>query len=99
MGNVNCCHQNNNKNEENNKLYQINRNKYHGNKNNNKYQILSYDIEENILYKNYVKIPILASLEGISELNLNSNINISNFPIIIIKFKLKIVFVRLFFYK
>ena len=74
MGNVNCCHQNNNKNEENNKLYQINRNKYHGNKNNNKYQILSYDIEENILYKNYVKIPILASLEGISELNLNSKL-------------------------
>ena len=32
MGNVNCFQQNNNKNEENNKLYQINRNKYHGNK-------------------------------------------------------------------
>lgn len=86
MGNFNCCQENKYKNEENNRIYQINRIKYVPNEkeninlntnntiNNNKniYEILSYDIEENALFKNYIRIPILTSLKGISELNLKS---------------------------
>ena len=80
MGNINCCHENKNRIEDNNKIYQINRTKIKENKENNKYQILSYDIEENILYKHYIKIPILTSLEGISELNLKSKLYLCGSP-------------------
>ena len=79
MGNLNCCQENKYRNEDNNKIYQINRTKY-SKKNkekedlNDKCEILSYDIEENILLKYYIKIPILKSLKGISELNLNSKL-------------------------
>ena len=79
MGNLNCCQENKYRNEDNNKIYQINRTIY-SKKNkekedlNDKCEILSYDIEENILLKYYIKIPILKSLKGISELNLNSKL-------------------------
>ena len=82
MGNLNCCMEKKNESEEeNNKIYQINRDKTSEEKtednndnNNNKYQILSYDIEENTLHKYYIKIPILTSLKGISEINLKSKL-------------------------
>ena len=46
------------------------------NDNNNKniYEIFSYDIEENNLFKYNIKIPIITSLKGISELNLDSKL-------------------------
>ena len=77
MGNLNCCLENKTEEEENNKIYQINRDKNSEEKTediNDKYQILSYDIEENTLHKYYIKIPILTSLKGISEINLKSNL-------------------------
>ena len=80
MGNLNCCQENQFKHEENNKIYQINRVKYSKKESkekesfNEKCEIISYDIEENITFKIYIKIPILTSLKGISELNLNSKL-------------------------
>ena len=77
MGNINCCLENKTEEEENNKIYQINRDKNSEEKTediNDKYQILSYDIEENTLHKYYIKIPILTSLKGISEINLKSKL-------------------------
>jgi hypothetical protein len=38
------------------------------------YQLLSYDIEENILIPFSIKIPIITSLNGLSELNFNSKL-------------------------
>ena len=93
MGNFNCCQENKNKNKENNRIYQINRIKHslkekendnliNKNNNNNKniYEILSYDIEENTLSKYNIKIPILTSFKGISELNLNSKLILCGTP-------------------
>ena len=83
MGNFNCCHENKYNMEENNKIYQINREKNpekeklseNNNFNNkNKYELFSYDTEENLLVKYYIKIPILTSLKGISELNFKSKL-------------------------
>ena len=77
MVNINCCLENKTEEEENNKIYQINRDKNSEEKTediNDKYQILSYDIEENTLHKYYIKIPILTSLKGISEINLKSKL-------------------------
>ena len=81
MGNINCCLENKTEEEENNKIYQINRDKNSKEQTedinadiNDKYQILSYDIEENTLHKYYIKIPILTSLKGISEINLKSKL-------------------------
>ena len=79
MGNLNCCLQFKAKNDEENKIYQLNRvkNKENNNENkdnNNKYQVISYDIDENILINYYIKIPIIESLKGISEINLKSKL-------------------------
>ena len=79
MGNFNCCLENKYKKEEKNKIYQINRQKdskgeEKNNNINNEYQIISYNIEDNTLHKYFIKIPILKSMKGISELNLNSKL-------------------------
>ena len=41
---------------------------------NGEFELLSYDIEENTLFKHIIKIPIINSLKGISELNFNSKL-------------------------
>ena len=79
MGNLNCCLEKKQENEENNKIYQINRTKQpikepEENNSTNKYEILSYDVEENTLQSYYMKIPLLTSLKGFSELNLKSKL-------------------------
>ena len=82
MGNFNCCHENKYYTEENNKIFQLNEEKEKLEKNNNKdnlndknkYNLFSYDIEENLLMKYSIKIPILTSLKGISQLNLKSKL-------------------------
>jgi hypothetical protein len=50
------------------------------NLNNGKYQLLSYDIEENTLFTYTIKIPIINSLKGLSELNLNSKLYLCGTP-------------------
>ena len=50
------------------------------NLNNGQYQLLSYDIEENTLFKYIIKIPIITSLNGLSELNLNSKLYVCGTP-------------------
>ena len=50
------------------------------NLNNGQYQLLSYDIEENTLFKYVIKIPIITSLNGLSELNLNSKLYLCGTP-------------------
>lgn len=42
--------------------------------NNGEYILLSYDIENNQFFKNKIRIPIITSLNGLSELNLNSRL-------------------------
>ena len=87
MGNINnCCVNEKIKMDDNKKIFQINRikenkdkstnssDKMEDNLNNGEYQLLSYDIEENSLFKYTVKIPIINSLKGISELNFNSKL-------------------------
>ena len=44
------------------------------------YQLLSYDVEENTLMKYIIKIPIITSLNGLSELNLNSKLYLCGTP-------------------
>lgn len=90
MGNnINCCLDEKIKYENNKKLYQINRlNKENNNTSiststnenlnngllNGEYQLLSYDTEENILFSYSIKIPIINTLNGLSELNFNSKL-------------------------
>ena len=50
------------------------------NLNNGQYQLLSYDIEENTLFQYVIKIPIITSLNGLSELNLNSKLYLCGTP-------------------
>lgn len=50
------------------------------NLNNGQYQLLSYDIDENILFQYAIKIPIINSLNGLSELNLNSKLYLCGCP-------------------
>lgn len=50
------------------------------NLNNGKYQLLSYDIEENTLFTYTIKIPIINSLKGLSELNCNSKLYLCGTP-------------------
>ena len=47
---------------------------------NGQYQLLSYDIEENTLFQFIIKIPIINSLNGLSELNLNSKLYLCGTP-------------------
>ena len=47
---------------------------------NGQYQLLSYDIEENTLFKYIIRIPIINSLNGLSELNLNSKLYLCGTP-------------------
>ena len=47
---------------------------------NGQYQLLSYDIEENTLFKYIIRIPIISSLNGLSELNLNSKLYLCGTP-------------------
>lgn len=42
--------------------------------NNGQYKLLTYDIEENTLFTYIIKIPIINSLKGLSELNFNSKL-------------------------
>ena len=44
------------------------------------YLLLSYDVEENVLMKYIIKIPIITSLNGLSELNLNSKLYLCGTP-------------------
>lgn len=79
MGNLNCCLETKRQKEENNKIYQLNRKKHptkepEETNSTYKYEILSYDVEENTLRSYYMKIPLLTSLKGFSELNLKSKL-------------------------
>jgi hypothetical protein len=48
--------------------------------NTGQYLLLSYDVEENTLMNYIIKIPIITSLNGLSELNLNSKLYLCGTP-------------------
>ena len=95
IGNINCCVDDKIKFDDNKRLYQMNRlkeNKPDKENNSNdtyenfgtltkgQYEVLSYDIEDNTLFQYYIRIPVITSLKGLSELNLNSKLYLCGTP-------------------